>query len=184
MAGENDASIDAAQQQLKEHKDQKQDQDLAGMMRQDPVQLILEFQDLLGLDMNIGGRPLSSAPRLMDHHAGVRQRVPFSLGAGRQEERAHARGLSQTVSRHIALHEAHRIVDREARGHGAAGRVDINIDVLAGIFHVEEEDLGNDQVRDHIIDRRSDKNNTILKKAGVNVVGALPFSGCFDDHRD
>src|SRR5438046_10517897 len=44
---------------------------LPGVVDQDAVQLLPHPQDLLGLDVNVGGLPLHSAWRLMDQGPGV-----------------------------------------------------------------------------------------------------------------
>src|SRR5258708_40217716 len=48
---------------------------LARVARQDLVELLARAQDLLGVDLNVGGWPLHAAPRLGDEDVGVRQRV-------------------------------------------------------------------------------------------------------------
>ena len=45
-------------------------------------------------------------------------------------------------------HVLHRVVDREERRDVAAGRVDVDVDVLLLVLGLEEQHLGADQVRD------------------------------------
>jgi hypothetical protein len=58
------------------------------------------------------------------------------------------------------------------------------VDVLFGIGHLQKEQLGNDQVRHHVIDRGSQENDAINQQAGINIVTALAASGLLDHHRD
>jgi hypothetical protein len=58
----------------------------------------------------------------------------------------------------------HRIVDRQSRGHHAARRIDVHINVLIGVFRRQEEELGDDDVGDVIIDRGANKDNPVLKR--------------------
>jgi hypothetical protein len=53
-----------------------------------------------------------------------------------------------------------------------------------GIFALKEQQLRDDQVRDVIVDRRSDKNDPILEQARINIVSALPLTAFLDNHRD
>ena len=65
----------------------------------------------------------------MDHDAAVRQGVALALGAGGQEERAHAGALADAVGGDVAGDPLHRVVDRQAGGDAAAGAVDVEVDV-------------------------------------------------------
>lgn len=46
-------------------------------------------QNLLGLDLNVGGLSLGSSERLMDHDAGVWEGSSLALGAGAQQKGSH-----------------------------------------------------------------------------------------------
>jgi hypothetical protein len=46
------------------------------------------------------------------------------------------------------------------------------------------EDLGDDQVRDLVVDRLAEKHDPLAQEAGVDVVGALAARGLLDHHRD
>ena len=54
----------------------------------------------------------------------------------------------------VGLDVLHGVVDRQAGGDRAAGRVDVEGDVLLGVLRLEEEHLGDDQVGDVVVDRR------------------------------
>jgi hypothetical protein len=49
---------------------------------------------------------------------------------------------------------------------------------------LEEEQLGDDQVRDIVINRRADEDDAILEEAGVDIVAAFSAACLFDDDWD
>ena len=60
---------------------------LAGVLGEDLVEELAVPQDLLGLDLDVHGLALRTAVRLVDQHAGVREREPLALRAGREQHR-------------------------------------------------------------------------------------------------
>src|SRR6202008_2533689 len=66
----------------------------------------------------------------------------------------------------------------------AARRIDINIDVLFGVLHLQKQQLGNDKIGDVIVHRRSDKNDSVLEQSRIDVVAALAPAGLLHDHRN
>src|SRR6476659_8608378 len=46
------------------------------------------------------------------------------------------------------------------------------------------EELGDDQVRDLVVDRRPQEDDPLVEQPGVDVEGALAARGLFDDHGD
>ena len=97
------------------------------------------------MDLDVGRLTLEPAERLVDHDARVRQRVALALGAGGEQEAAHRRRLAHADRRDVAVQVLHRVVDRQARRDRAAGRVDVEHDVLLGLFGVEEQQLRDDR---------------------------------------
>ena len=59
----------------------------------------------------------------------------------------------------------HRVVDRHARVGGAAGRVDVQRDVALGIVRLEQEELGDDQVRDLVVDLAPEEDDPVAEQA-------------------
>ncbi len=112
------------------------------------------------------------------------QRVALALGAGREQERAHRGRLPHADGRHSGLHVLHGVVDREAGRDRAARRVDVEDDVLVGVFGLEEQHLGDDDVGDVVVDRRAEEDDAVLEQARVDVVAALAAVGLLDDRRD
>ena len=78
----------------------------------------------------------------------------------------------------------HRVVDGEAGRDLAAGRVDVQADVLLRVLRLEEEELGDDQVGEVVLDRVAQEDDPLAQQARVDVVGALPPAGGLDDHGD
>jgi hypothetical protein len=59
---------------------------LTGMLGQDTVDRLFGPEDLLGLDLDIGGLSGHAAPRLVQHDLGVGQGEPAALGTRRQND--------------------------------------------------------------------------------------------------
>ena len=133
------------------------------------------------LALDVAGLTLRTAGDLVDHDVRVRQRVAFAFRAGAEEHRAHAGGDAHAIRRHVARHELHRVVDREAGRHGAAGRVDVDVDVLLRVLHLEEKHLRDHDVRDLVVDRRADEDDAILEETRIDIVTALAAPGLLDN---
>jgi hypothetical protein len=55
----------------------------------------------------------------------------------------------------------HGVVDGHAGGDDAAGGIQVEIDVFVGIIGFEEQQLGDDNVGDIVVDRRAEKNDAV-----------------------
>ncbi len=106
--------------------------------------------------------------------------VRLFLGSGREQPRRHRGRLPHTERRHIRPHVLHGVVDREARRHRATGRVQVDVDLLLGIFRLEEEQLGDDHVRGVVGNRRSEKDDPVAQQSRVDVEVALAPLALFD----
>src|SRR5437899_13096552 len=62
-------------------------------------------------------------------------------------------------------------------------RIDIDVDVLFRTFHLQEEQLRDHQIRNVIVNRRSNKNDAVFEQPRINIVAALAAAGLFDHHR-
>src|SRR5581483_999818 len=155
---------------------------LARVERDDLVQQPAIADDLLRLDLDVDRLTLSAAVRLMQEHAGVRQRVPLALGAGQQQHRRGGRRLTHDDGRHVRLDVLHRVVDGEQRRDVAARRVDVQVDVLLRVLGLEVQQLGHDEVADRVVDRRSQEHDPLLEEPGVDVERTLAAAGLLDDH--
>jgi hypothetical protein len=77
--------------------------------------------------------------------AGVRQREPLALGAGREQELPGAAGQPEGQRGDVARHEPHDVADGEHGRYRTAGGVDPQRDIRAGILGGEREQLGGEQ---------------------------------------
>ena len=157
---------------------------LAGVLGEDLVEAAAHVDDLLGVDLDVRGLALEGRGDLVDQDLRVGQRHALALGAAGQQQRAHRHRDADADGLHVGLDELHRVVDREARVHGAARRVDVDRDVLVGILGLEVEELGDDQVGDLVGDRRAEEDDPLVQQPGVDVERALSAGGLLDDHRD
>ena len=89
--------------------------------------------------------------------------------------------MSETIGRDIATDELHRVVDRHSRGDRATWAVDIHVDVSFAVFELQVQQLGDDTIRDIIIDRASQKDNAVTQQTAVDVHRPLFAAIFFDD---
>ncbi|CAN4073406.1 O-acetyl-ADP-ribose deacetylase, partial [Dysosmobacter welbionis] len=116
---------------------------LAGVVRQDLIQVLLDPQEVLHVDLHVCHLALGTGGGLMDHDLRVGQSNALALGAGGQQKRAHAGGHADADGGYVALHVLHGVVDGHAVSDGAAGAVDIQLDVLVGVLGLQIQQLGN-----------------------------------------
>src|SRR5262245_63225030 len=157
---------------------------LAGVLGKDLVEPPAQVEDLLRVDLDVGGLALEAAHGLVDHDARVGQCKTLASVPRRKEQRAHARRLADAKGRYVGLDELHGVVDGEARRHRPARRVDVEEDVLVGILRLEKEELRHDQVGGHLGDRPDQEHHALLQQARVDVVSALAAPRLLDHHRD
>ena len=126
---------------------------LAGVVRVDLVDVPAQLERLARVDLDVGRLALEAARGLVDQDAAVGQRHPLAGRAAGEQQRAHAHRDAEADRLHVGLDELHRVVDREARVDDAAGRVDVERDVLVVVLALEVQQLGDDEVRDLVVDR-------------------------------
>ena len=120
----------------------------------------------------------------MDHDVGVGQREPLALRATGQENGSHARSLTDAVGVHVTGQPLHRVINGQTRGDTTAGGVDVEVDVLLGIGHLEEEELSHDDVGHHVIDGSSQENDPVDQEAAVQIVALFTAARLLDDVRN
>ena len=143
------------------------------MLGDDLVEELPVPQDLLGLDLDVHGLPLSPAVRLVQQDAGVRQGEPLALGPRQQQHGGRRRRLAHDDGGDVGPDVLHGVVDGEQRRDVAARRVDVQVDVLGGILRLEVQQLRHHEVRDLILDRRSEEHDALLQETRVDVEGPL-----------
>ena len=154
---------------------------LTGMLQHQFIHPALGSQDFLGVDFQFHGSPLHPGERLVDHDSAVGQCESLSLGPGRQQHRTHAGTLAQAVGRNVACHELHRVVDRHPLGDRATRAVDVHMNVGLAIFELQVQQLGNDAVRNVVINRAAEKDDAISKQPAVNIHGAFFAPALFNN---
>jgi hypothetical protein len=103
------------------------------------------------------------------------------LGAAGEQERAHRHRDPEADRLEVGLDVLHRVVDREARVYDAAGGVDVERDVLLGILGLEVDQLGDDQIRNLVVDRLAQEDDPLAEQPRVDVERPLA-AGCLLDH--
>src|SRR5262249_13010153 len=78
----------------------------------------------------------------------------------------------------------HRVVDGEQTRDLATRRVDVDRDVLVGVFALEVEQLRHHQVGDSVVDRGAEEDDAFLEQSRVDVERALTAVGLLDDGGD
>src|SRR4051794_28167930 len=135
------------------------------------------------MDLDVGRLALEAGGHLVDQDLGVGQRHALALRPAAQQQRPHRHRDADADGRHVRLDEVHRVVDRQARVHRPAGRVDVERDVLVGILGLQVQELGDDQVRDLVVHGGPEKDDPLVQEAAVDVERTLPTGGLLDNHR-
>ena len=143
---------------------------LAGVLGDQLGHLPLRVEHLLGLDLDVRGRAADAAGGLVHHDPRVRQRVALARGAGAEQELPHRGGQAHRDRRDVVLDELHRVVDRHARGDRAAGRVDVEVDVLVRVLGREQQHLGADRVGHLVVDHRAEEDDPLAQQPLVDRV--------------
>lgn len=156
----------------------------AGMFGQNAIQTFLEIEHEADGALYVGSGALRSAGDLVDHDMGIGEAKTFSGSAGGQQDGAHGGGNAQAVGVHIAGNKLHRIINGQSRRDRAAGGININVNVLFRVCHLEEQQLGNDGVGYVVINAGADEDDAVLEEPGINVKSAFPASVLFHDHGD
>src|SRR5437879_3080197 len=118
-------------------------------------------------------------PWLVNKDARVGQcKALFGCAAGEQYG-CDGGSLSYAGGDHVWLHKLHGVIDCKSGRNGAAGRIDIELDVALGIFGLEKEHLCGGEVSHVIVDRRADEDDVLFEEPRVNVVRAFATAGLF-----
>jgi len=121
-----------------------------------------------GLDLDIGGLPVDPAVGLMDHDLGVWEDVSFPLGAGGEDDRPAAHRAADAVGRHSAGQELDRVVDRQRVVDAAAGRVDVEVDVLLAVLVGQVEQAHDDRGGRAVMDLTDEEDDAIFEQQLVD----------------
>src|SRR5207245_3840781 len=144
--------------------------------------------DLARVDVEVAGLTLQALAADQGRvyvygRAGQIKRLPFRTG--HQHDGAKAGRAPDAYGRYRRLDVLHRVVDRKARADRAAGRVDVDLDVLLRVVRGKVDELRHDQVRHHVVDGAADEDDAVLEQARVDVEGALAVAALvLGDGRD
>ena len=157
---------------------------LADVLGENVVEQCLVMQQLVDLNLSVRRGSAETAGWLVDHDAGVRQGEAFAVGACGQQDRSHGGGLADAVGPDVAGQHLHRVVDGETRRDGSAWAVDVEIDILLGVFALQEEELRDDGVRDAVVDFSPKEDDAVFQQPRIDVVRAFALGGLLDDDRN
>ena len=73
----------------------------------------------------------------------------------------------------LRLNEVHGVKNRQAGVDLAAGRIDVERDILLGILALKMQQLGNDQVGADGVDLLAQKDDAVVEQARIDIVAAL-----------
>jgi len=82
-----------------------------------------------------------------------------------EQQRPHRHRDPAAHGRDVRLDELHRVVDRQARVDDPAGRIDVHLDVLVGVFGLEVQQLRDDEVGDVVVDRAADEDDALAQQS-------------------
>src|SRR5207244_5059106 len=121
-------------------------------------QAAAQLEDVPRVDYDVGRLALEAAHRLLDQRARGRQTAALVLVARGEQQRAHAGRLPDAKRGDVGLDELHGVVDGEPGRHRTARGIDVEKDVLVGVFRLEEKELRDDQVGRDLVDRADEEN--------------------------
>ena len=139
------------------------------MLGNDVEQFRTGFLNLLGGDENFRSLALGATQRLMDEHAGVRERAAFAFFTGAEEHRAHAGSHAGADGGHIGLHKLHGVVDGQAAVHLPAGGIQVHGNVGTRVLGGQEEELGLDDIGHVIVDGNAQEDDAVHHEAAENI---------------
>ena len=153
----------------------------AAVVAKNVVETTLQAIHELNGSFDVSGSALCPAGDLVDHDVGVGQAEALSLGSCSKQNGSHGGADADAVGVHITGEELHGVVDSQSGGDGAPGGVDVDVDVLFWVLHLEEKHLGDDGVGHAVVDTGADENNAVLEEARVDVKGTFATTIGLDD---
>src|SRR5579871_5658807 len=145
---------------------------------------MLELDDLASLDLDVASLALEATRELVQQDARARQRHPLSGRSCCEQQGGDAHRDAHPDRLHVGPDELHRVVDAEPGVDRAARRIDVEKDVLVGVVRLQVQQLGDDHIRDLVVDRRSEEDDALREQARVDVEGTFATSALLDDRRD
>ena len=134
------------------------------MLRDNFDEALFQLKHVIDLTLDVARRSLRPPRDLVDHDIGIRQREPFAFRAGAKQNCGHACSHAEAIRCHIARQELHGVVNRESCRYRSTRRVDVDVDVLLRVLHLQKEQLRDDQVGNVIVHRRPNENDPVLEQ--------------------
>ena len=78
----------------------------------------------------------------------------------------------------------HGINHRKSRRDRAARAIDVERDILLWVLGLEEEELGDNEIRHIVVDGAAEKDNALFEEPRENIVGAFAHRSLFNNHWD
>src|SRR5690606_6172719 len=120
------------------------------------------FEDFLRLNMDIRRLTLSTTGRLVNHGARIRQAKTLAFGASTQQKGTHAARLADTHGADIRLNKLHGVVNRQTGRDRPTWRVDIEVNVLIGVFRFQKQKLSDNHIGHVIFNLAYEKNDALF----------------------
>ena len=120
----------------------------------------------------------------MNHDFCVRESETLALCAASEQECAHGCGGAHADSVHITLDVLHGVVDCQTSSDRAARRIDVEENILVGVFGLQEKHLADDGIRSCVSYFVTQEDDSDLEQTGKQVVRALTALSLFDNIRD
>ena len=128
----------------------------------------LHSQNQISINPHFGGRSLDATKRLVHEDAGVRSRETLAFRPGRQQELPHRGRHSHRHGHHVGFHILHGVIDSHTRGDGAAGRIDVEINVGIRVLGRQQQHLGANRIGIFLADFIAQPNDALFQQALVN----------------
>ena len=108
--------------------------------------------------------PPTCPVRLVHHDLGVRQGEALALGAADQQDRAAAGGQADAIGGHRATEDLHGVVNGQRGADAAAGRIDVEVDVLAAVLALQVQELHHQLVGVAVMDLALEQDDAVLQQ--------------------
>ena len=106
----------------------------------------------------------------MHQDASVRGGVTLADGARGEQELAHGCRHAGHHGHHVVRDELHGVIDGHTGGHGAAGRVDVQVNVRLGVLCGEQQHLRADEVSIRVAHLGAEPDDALLQEAVIHVI--------------
>lgn len=103
------------------------------------------------------------------------------MAPAEKQHGGHGRSHTDANGGDLRLDEVHGVQNRQAGVDLAAGRIDIERDILLGILALKMQQLGNDQVGADGVDLLAQEDDAIVEQARIDIVAALAARRLLDN---